>query len=63
MDFGTTLNDNTYDVTMLRIRTPVFKEDDCLDFNQDDIKYKNNIYDHIFLIFTIICFILILIIF
>jgi hypothetical protein len=59
MNFNTVLDDNT-EVTILRIRTPVCKEDeyDCVNLNQDDIKYKNNIYDHIFLIFGIICFIL-----
>ncbi len=62
MDFNTSFDDNTK-VTVLRIRTPVCKEDDCFDFNQDDIKYKNNIYEHLFLIFTIICFTLGLIIF
>lgn len=59
MEFNTTLDDNT-EVTILRIRTPVYKEDDhdYVDLNQEDIKNKNTICNHIFLIFCIICFVL-----
>ena len=53
MDFGTTLNDNTYDVTMLRIRTPVFKEDD---YDNTILNENKNIYINIFIFFAIIIF-------
>jgi hypothetical protein len=58
MEFNITLDDDT-EVTVLRIRTPVCKEDyECVDLNQNDIKYKNNIYDYLFIIFLIISIIL-----
>lgn len=53
MDFGITINDNTLDVTMLRIRTPIFKEDD---YDNTILTENKNIYINIFIFVAIIIF-------